>query len=85
MSQENNTSGGESQLPPSSEITTCIFDLFFDIPHPCASALCERAKIIEPPGSVYPDIAELYDPSNISRIPKFAFPDYDEPSDSVGM
>lgn len=69
---------------PNQRSTTCVFDLFFDIPHPAATALCERAKIIEPPGRVHPDIVELYDPSNISRIPKFAFPDFDENTDAEG-
>ena len=62
--------------------TTCIYDLFFDVPHPSASPTCERAKIIEPPGRTHPVISELYDPSNISRIAMFAFPDYDEHLDS---
>ena len=66
----------------SHEYTTCVFDLFFDIPHPAASpASCERAKIIEPPGRIHPDIIELYHPDNISKIPKFAFPDFDEKKD----
>ncbi len=61
------------------ESSTCVFDLFFDIPHPAASsASCERAKIIEPPGKIHPDVCELYHPSKISKIPKFAFPDFDE-------
>ena len=71
-----------SQSSSSDDATTCIFDLFIDLPHPSASPTCQRAKIIEPPGRVHPDISELYDPSNMSRIPKFAFPDYDESIDS---
>ncbi len=84
MPKQERRSSSDSQNRSSSPVTTCIFDIFFDIPHPSASALCERAKIIEPPGRVHPDISELYDPSNISRIPKFAFPDYEESTDYVG-
>ncbi len=66
----------------SHESTTCAFDLFFDIPHPAASpASCERAKVIEPPGRIHPDVSELYHPNNISKIPRFAFPDFDEQKD----
>jgi len=71
---------GSEDMRRESEVT-CIFDLLFDIPHPAASPLCERAKIIEPPGNIHPDVMEIYDPQNISRIPKFAFPDYDEEAD----
>mmetsp|Transcript_11612 Transcript_11612/g.17596 ORF Transcript_11612/g.17596 Transcript_11612/m.17596 type:complete len:1079 (+) Transcript_11612:370-3606(+) len=70
-----------SSSSTSTDVTTCVFDIFFDIPHPAASPTCERAKIIEPPGRIHPGISELYDPSNVSRIPKFAFPDYDEQTD----
>jgi hypothetical protein len=58
-----------------------LFDLFFDLPHPNASAGAERARIIEPPDTntrrseVF---AELYEAGNISRIARFAFPEHDD-------
>lgn len=56
---------------------TYVFDFFVDLPHPAASFKNERAKIIQPPGELHPGIAELLDPSKLSRIAIFAFPDYE--------
>jgi hypothetical protein len=57
----------------------CVFDLFFDIPHPAASPSKERAEIVAPPipEKLRPEIASLYEPRSILLIERFAFPDYD--------
>ena len=60
------------------EMTICIFDVFFDMPHPEASASCERAKVIDPPWNPRViDASDLYEPMNIARIARYAFPDCD--------
>jgi hypothetical protein len=64
--------------------TTCVFDLFIDIPHPAASLQNERAHIIEPPGQCHPGVLELFDSASISRIAMFSFPDYDAEKDNGG-
>jgi hypothetical protein len=57
----------------------CIFDIFFDLPHPGASKDSERARMIEPPNdSVQSIVAELYEASAISRLARFAFPEHDD-------
>jgi len=61
--------------------TACVFDFFIDLPHPAASSKNERAKIIDPPGECHPGVVELFDPSKLSRIAMFAFPDYDAEHD----
>ncbi len=61
---------------------TYVFDFFVDLPHPAASFKNERAKIIQPPGELHPGIVELLDPSKLSRIAIFAFPDYEIDKDS---
>jgi hypothetical protein len=78
-----NFTNRQSQESPLAE-TTCVFDLFIDIPHPAASLINERAQIIEPPGnSPHPEVLELFDSSSISRIAMFSFPDYDAEKDST--
>ena len=73
----------ESEPPPA------LYDLFFDIPHPAASPSCPRARAIDAPSSnneeiLASDLAvqtvmdELFDPSNIARIARFAFPEHDD-------
>ena len=58
---------------------SCIFDIFFDIPHPASSPLNERARLIEPPESTNPEVAaEMHEPKNIAKIARFAFPDHDD-------
>ena len=77
------------QAPPPT-----LYDLFFDLPHPAASPGCPRARVIDSPSVVAAagggadaeatDAAaravmdELFDPSNISRIARFAFPEHDD-------
>ena len=57
----------------------CIFDLFFDLPHPGASRDAARARMVAPPGVSNPAIAaELHDPSALSRLARFAFPEHDD-------
>lgn len=70
-------SGQQRRLP------TCIFDLFLDLPHPAASTT-DRAKIVDPPVTIMQSLAsEMYNPENIARMSKFAFPEYDASSDSA--
>ncbi len=81
--------GNKRRLP------LCIYDIFFDIPHPSviASAVDAtrnvvglnndrqdvRARIIDAPVVVCPLVVEeLYNPDNITRISRFAFPEFDE-------
>jgi len=60
---------------------TCVFDLFLDLPHPAASAR-DRAKIINPPATDTSfSCSEMCNPDNLTRLAKFAFPDYDESDD----
>ena len=67
----------DGQSPVDDEVT--LFDLFFDLPHPAASSTNERARMIEPPEIHNPAmLAEMYEPSNISRIARFAFPCHDD-------
>ena len=56
-----------------------VFDLFFDVPHPAASKDSEPARMIEPP-DVHSQVilSELYEPSAISRLARFAFPEHDD-------
>lgn len=56
-----------------------VFDLFFDVPHPAASKESEPARMIEPP-DVHNQVilSELYEPSAISRLARFAFPEHDD-------
>mmetsp|Transcript_17083 Transcript_17083/g.25078 ORF Transcript_17083/g.25078 Transcript_17083/m.25078 type:complete len:201 (+) Transcript_17083:111-713(+) len=61
-----------------------IYDLFFDLPHPAASSPCERARVIEAStnscsgGCFNASVGELFEASNVSRIARFAFPEYDD-------
>lgn len=69
------SSSDERQLraPP------CIFEMFFDLPHPGASSDSEKARMIEPPQVTETGVlAELYDAAAISRIARFAFPEHDD-------
>lgn len=74
----------------------CIYDIFFDIPHPSVVASAVeatrnnvvginsdrqdvRARIIDAPVIVCPLVVEeLYNTDNITRISRFAFPEFDE-------
>ena len=57
-----------------------LYDLFLDLPHPCASSSCPKPFIIESPLQASGEIAnELY--KNLLQIVRFAFPDYDETID----
>lgn len=57
----------------------CVFDLCFDLPHPAASKDAERARMVEPPDVSNPGVlAELYAPSAVSRLARFAFPEHDD-------
>jgi len=59
--------------------SACVFELFIDIPHPASSSINDRAKVFDPPEHVNSDIAaEIYEPKNIARIARFAFPDHDD-------
>ena len=66
-----------------------LYDLFFDLPHPAASPSCEQARIFGPPPSlvnaVGSVIQELYDPSNVARVARFAFPDHDDQLHGEGI
>lgn len=74
--QEPFSSGGggdaSKDRPPS-----CVFDLFFDLPHPAAFST-DKALVIDPPVTLSQLLSEeMYSPDNISRISRFAFPEYD--------
>ena len=57
----------------------CLFDLFFDLPHPGASKDSDRARMIEPPEVFNPQIlSEMYEATAISRLARFAFPEHDD-------
>ncbi len=66
------------QEPFSSSIDrppVCVYDLFFDLPHPTAT---EKTRIIDPPVRLSPILSEeMYKPDSISRLARFAFPEYD--------
>jgi hypothetical protein len=59
--------------------TPAVFDVFFDLPHPAASKDSEPARMIEPP-EVHNQaiLSELYEPTSISRLARFAFPEHDD-------
>ena len=64
---------------PADNPSFCVFDLFLDIPHPNASQVCQPAQIVEPPDLTHHAlISEMYGPDSISRIARFAYPDYDD-------
>lgn len=67
------SSGGDNSKldrPP-----VCVYDLFFDVPHPTAM---DKTRVIDPPVTLSPILAEeMCNPDNISRISRFAFPEYD--------
>ena len=67
------SSGGDGKLdrPP-----VCIYDLFFDVPHP--SAISDKARVIDAPVTLSTTLSEdMCKPDNISRISRFAFPEYE--------
>ena len=67
----NSNNNNNKQLP------TCIFDLFLDLPHPAATTT-DRAQLIDPPITISSQLqTEMYNPENISRLSKLAFPEYD--------
>mmetsp|Transcript_16402 Transcript_16402/g.25381 ORF Transcript_16402/g.25381 Transcript_16402/m.25381 type:complete len:1158 (+) Transcript_16402:152-3625(+) len=69
--QEPFSSSSEDRPP------VCVYDLFFDLPHPTATT--EKTRIIDPPVTLSPILSEeMYKPDNISRLTQFAFPEYDE-------
>jgi hypothetical protein len=58
-----------------------LFDLFFDVPHPGASKESDRARMVEPPEASESSarfLSELYEPSAVSRLARFAFPFHDD-------
>ena len=60
-----------------------IFEIFFDLPHPANSSDPVPARIIEPRPSEHRilqrrDVSELFEPNNISKITRFAFPGHDD-------
>jgi hypothetical protein len=59
--------------------TPAVFDVFFDLPHPAASKESEPARMIEPP-EVYNAaiLSEMYEPTSISKLARFAFPEHDD-------
>jgi hypothetical protein len=64
------SSGGDDLRLP-----VCVYDLFFDLPHPTAM---DKTRVIDPPVTLSPILSEeMYNPDNISRISRFAFPEYD--------
>ena len=64
--------GGEDHRPP-----ICVYDVFFDLPHPAAFST-DKALVIDPPVTLSQLLSdEMYSPDNISRISRFAFPEYD--------
>eukprot|EP00986_Skeletonema_menzelii_P010410 scaffold5067_cov161-Skeletonema_menzelii.AAC.22 len=71
--------GPENPQEPGSKLDrppVCVYDLFFDLPHPIAT---EKTRIIDPPVTLSPILSEeMYKPDNISRLARFAFPEYDE-------
>ena len=70
------TRGGLRITP--STLPTCAYDLYLDLPHPAATAR-DRARIVDPPVTVSQSLYdEMYDPDNVLRLSKFAFPEYDE-------
>ena len=77
----NNTSSSSSN---NKQLPTCIFDLFLDLPHPAASTT-DRAQLIDPPITISSQLqTEMYNPENISRLTKLAFPEYDTTVDNNG-
>ncbi|KAL7548414.1 hypothetical protein ACHAWF_011705 [Thalassiosira exigua] len=70
--------GGGHSPAKQRRLPTCIFDLFFDLPHPAASTT-DRAKIVEPPVTVSPPLArEMCNPDNVARLSRLAFPEHDD-------
>ncbi len=62
--------GSKIDRPP-----VCVYDLFFDLPHPTAN---EKSRVIDPPATLSPMLSEeMCNPDNISRLTRFAFPEYD--------
>ena len=62
--------GSKLDRPP-----ICVYDLFFDLPHPTAT---EKSRIIDPPVTLSPMLSEeMCRPDNMSRLTRFAFPEYD--------
>ena len=82
MLQFNSRMGSENPQEPFSSSSedrppVCVYDLFFDLPHPTATT--EKTRIIDPPVTLSPILSEeMYKPDNISRLTRFAFPEYDE-------
>ena len=71
LSTSSSSDNNNKQLP------TCIFDLFLDLPHPAASTT-DRAQLIDPPITISSRLqTEMYNPDNITRLSKLAFPEYD--------
>ena len=60
----------------------CVYDLFFNLPHPAAPAeVSDRAQIIDPPVILCPLLnEEMCNPDNVTRLSRFAFPEHDESS-----
>jgi hypothetical protein len=71
------------QAPPSTSTTSVLslepwplYDLFLDLPHPCASRSSPKPFII--PSPLANTIAENEKQSILPQIARFAFPEYDE-------
>jgi len=59
-------------------LPTCAYDLYLDLPHPAATTR-DRARIVDPPVTISQSLYdEMYDPDNVLRLSRFAFPGYDE-------
>jgi hypothetical protein len=53
-----------------------LFDLFLDLPHPAGTTSCPPPFILPAPGTTPETEKELS--ANLSRIARFAFPEYDD-------
>jgi hypothetical protein len=59
-----------------------IYDLFIDLPHPASSTSCPPAIVIPSPGPQIPAHSELNNSASLGRIARFAFPDFDDRTDT---
>lgn len=68
-------------VPSSNDFSA--YEIFFDLPHPSASSNEIGHRIIQPVDSDHRqrnflDTSELFEPDNISKITRFAFPEHDD-------
>jgi hypothetical protein len=77
MTSVNSTSNGTTVASAPYSTAIPLYDMFLDLPHPCASPICPKPFVIESPLPASAAIAgELH--KNLLQIVRFAFPDYDE-------